>query len=311
VRPSTLLCSLFCLGFAYGSAQKINPDSLAYLLKHDKDLAELDSLLNSGERTNILSLIDSLVQLSGARLPSQLLLRAGYSSNLTSQARALGFDQFGVTYGASYYHRSGAYLDVSGYWSPEFAPKHYLTVASVGYLQPWSKRLMSMVEYSHFFYTYRGPETDIPFTDNVSVSNFLDFKYASLRLDYSFLFGRDTGHRLMPGFVLNLRKETWWGLDRIAFNPGYTLILGNDEYEVVTSGMERLRRVIRRLPTEYPITGFGIMSHNFVFPLSLTKKSWNVIASYSLVLPRKVVTPIETDPTGFFSLGLSKTFNLK
>lgn len=289
----------------------MNPDSLAYLLQYDKDLAELDSLLNTGERTDILSLIDSLVNLPEAHVPSQLLLRAGYSSNLTSQARTLGFEQFGVTYGASYYHRSGWYLDASGYWSQEFAPRHYLTVASAGYIQPWGKRLMSMFEYSHFFYAYRGPETDIPFTDNLSVSNFWDFTYASLRLDYSFLFGRETGHRLMPGFLLNFRKENFLGLDRVVFNPGYTMILGDDEYQVITSGIERLRRVIRGLPTEYAITGFGIMSHNLVFPLSLTKKNWNVIASYSLVFPRTVVTPVETDPTGFFSLGVSKTFDLK
>jgi hypothetical protein len=299
------------------SAQKINPDSIPYLLKQDKELTELDSLLNSGDRSDLLSLIDSLVNMPEISLPSQLVLRVGYNSNLTSQSRTLGFDQFGLIYGASYYHSSGFYVDGSAYWSQEFEPKHYLTIASGGYIYPWSKRLMSVIEYSHLFYSYRGQEADVPFSNNIQVSNFADFKYISLRLDYSFLFGNESGHRIIPGVLFNLKIEKVMGLERITFNPGYTAVFGNDRYTeqipYTTNPLEVIFRIRRQLPLYYDSTtqGFGVMSHNFVFPLSIHWKKWNLLCSYSFILPRKVAEPIDTDPSGFFSFGLSKTINLK
>ena len=57
---------------------------------------------------------------------SQLAVRLSYNSNVLSAGRTLGIENFGLAPGLSYYHKSGLYADVSGYWSKDFDPSYYL-----------------------------------------------------------------------------------------------------------------------------------------------------------------------------------------
>src|SRR5262249_27230491 len=92
----------------------------------------MDSILNSPDSMSILSLIDNLL-LTPEPPGSQLAVRVGYNNNIVGNGSS-AVNQFGITSGLSYYHKSGAYLDVAGYYTSEYKPSYYLTVASVGYL---------------------------------------------------------------------------------------------------------------------------------------------------------------------------------
>src|SRR5690349_679100 len=89
-----------------------------------------DSVLTFSDSLNIFNLIDSLISLEGNIIHSQLAVRLAYNSNVLYTGRTLGIDQFGLSPGVSYYHKSGLYADVSCFWSKDFDPKYYLTILS-------------------------------------------------------------------------------------------------------------------------------------------------------------------------------------
>src|SRR5688500_15690403 len=96
-------------------------------------LSQVDTDLSLQDSLSIFHLIDSLLQ-QGDFEASQLAVRLSYNSNVMSTGRTLGIDNFGLSPGVSYYHKSGLYADLSGFWSKNFDPAYYLTVTSLGYM---------------------------------------------------------------------------------------------------------------------------------------------------------------------------------
>ena len=170
--------------------------------------SDFEELLSLEDSLSIFNLIDSLIQLEASN-SSQLAVRLSYTSNAASANRSLGISQFGLSPGISYYHKSGAYLDVSGYWSTEYDPKYYLTVLSGGYIGAITHWWSFLGEYSRYLYSNLGDSVVISYKNSIGVSNFFDVKPLTFRLDYTLLFGEKTGHRILPGVMLNLEKRNW------------------------------------------------------------------------------------------------------
>lgn len=294
------------------------------LLKTDAVIAELDSILNSADSTSFLSLIDSLMKSQGSTDLSQLALRVGYNSNVASTSRSLQIGQFGLSPGVSYFHKSGAYADVSAYWSQEFSPSYYLTVASAGYLGMIGKRYTFMAEYNHFFYkTSNDSLSFTPYTNSLGVSNFFELKPLLLRFDYAFFFGEQTAHRVTPSISLNFVKRNWGQLKRVAIMPTYGLMLGSETiltYEfypdwrqraLTNLARERFNRPLLPLFYEVRTRAFGIMNHAFSLPISVSMGSWSLLVNYSYNIPRAL--PGETltlTPGGFLALNITRYINL-
>jgi hypothetical protein len=57
------------------------------LLKNDRYIMEIDSMLASGDSTQLLSLIDSLINLPSPAIKSQMVARLGYNSNVVAASR--------------------------------------------------------------------------------------------------------------------------------------------------------------------------------------------------------------------------------
>ena len=230
---------------------------------------------------------------------SQLALRIGYNSNVIAAARTLGFNQFGLAPGISYYHKSGAYADVTGYWSPQYEPDYYLTVTSAGYMKTVGKHWSFLAEYSHYFYSDAGDSTYIPYTNNFGISNFLEFGPVNFRFDYYFYFGDKTAHRLMPGLSLNLEKRNWKGIKRIIFFPSFNVLFGSETVTTYTQQirayttrpLEILYRKNHNLPlfytfyAEHNSSEFGIMNYSLSAPLSISIKNWTFLVSYTYNFP--------------------------
>src|SRR6187399_3547601 len=113
-------------------------------------LSQTETELSFDDSLSIFYLIDSLLQ-QGDLNVSQVAFRLSYNSNVLSTGRTLGIENFGLTPGISYYHWTGLYADVSGFWSKDFDPSYYLTIASVGYMHDFSKKFSVMAGYDHYF----------------------------------------------------------------------------------------------------------------------------------------------------------------
>jgi hypothetical protein len=245
--------------------------------------------LTADDSLSIFSLIDSLMQLP---IPgSQLSVRLGYNSNVQSAGRTLGIENFGLAPGLSYYHTSGAYVDVTGYWSKDFSPEYYLTVASLGYMHTFSNVFSVIGQYDRYFYALNGEDLYIPYSNTLSVTPILEFKPVSFIVNYSYYFGDAQVHRLMPGISFELAKRNWKGFKRIAILPSVYALFGNDivtEIHYPNTLRELIRRLRQGLPA-YDIVDhnrFGIMNYTFSAPISVSYKKWNFSFTYSYNIPK-------------------------
>lgn len=274
------------------------PDSLSF--------SKLDSIFSASDSLSIFGMIDSLLNQS-YDLGSSLVARAGYNSNIVTAGRTIGINQKGATAGLSYYHKSGLYADLTSYWSQEYNPTLYLTIASVGYLKVISKRYSVMASYDRFIYNNNDINTETPLTNMVAFSNFLDFKPITIRLDYSYYFGNESAHRLTPGVLISLRKYNFIGLDRISFMPSFQMLFGS-AIITTTQFITSYRKLSRY--RQYDQIKFGLMNYAVSFPLRITKKDWSLMASYTYNWP--VALPGEDSvipENSFVSITISKTIN--
>lgn len=286
----------------------------------DLTLDSLNQVFSAEDSLEIFDLIDSLLLADPSLLnieeKSQLAVRLGYNSNITSDNRTFNIAQFGLAPGLSYYHKSGAYVDATTYWSNSYSPSFYLTVTSAGYLHTFSKHYSLLAEYSHYFYNQPSDSTvSVPYTNNVGVSNYFEFKPVMVRFDYYLYFGERSAHRLMPSVGLNLVKRNWLGFDRVMFFPAFSVLFGSEQ--ITTYGLypNTLLRVlwnrthVRKVPLYYENTQeeFGVMNYGFTIPLSFTKKNWSFLISYAYNIPKAL--PGETlslENTGYLSFSITR-----
>jgi hypothetical protein len=272
--------------------------------------------LTSQDTLTIIDLIDSLLMLED-EVSSQLSLRIGYNSNVLEAGRTLGIENFGLAPALSYYHKSGLYADVTGYWSKDFQPEYYLTVASVGYMYDISKHFSFIAGYDRYFYS---DATYIPYQNTLSVTPVAEFKPVSVSLNYSYYFGDHSAHRLMPGVGFTLEKKKFWVFDRIALLPTVYALWGNItmtklEYIPPKSLAEarenwRMYRSIDKIvQTDYDV--YGIMNYSLSVPLNITYKNWSLLLTYAYNIPKALEDETLTiSESSYVSGSLSYFFDL-
>ncbi|MCX8492078.1 MAG: hypothetical protein ORN54_13535 [Cyclobacteriaceae bacterium] len=157
-------------------------------------LTQLDSIFSYTDSLSIFTMIDSLLKKQN-EISSSLVIRVGFNSNIITAGRTIGVNQYGATAGLSYYHKTGLFLDLSSYWSQEYNPNLYLTIASLGYLKMISKNYSFLMSYDRLIYNNTDINVENPLTNMIGLSNFIDFKSVTIRLDYSLYFGQ---HKLLP-----------------------------------------------------------------------------------------------------------------
>jgi len=185
---------------------------------------ELDVLFEEADLpAGLLAKADSLFALMDLKYHS-LGVRAGYLSNVLTAGRDLGIDQHGFNAGLSYFHPSGMFIDLSGYWNSEYDPSYYLTNTGIGYMHEFNEHWNASIGHDFMFY---DNEIDFIFDKAARLSGFYQSKNWEAGLDYRYLYGRESAHRLVA--LLNGRL-TWrevGGIDRISFIPGVSVQTGN------------------------------------------------------------------------------------
>jgi hypothetical protein len=319
-RPDlVLLIAISCVTFV----QAQQKDSL---LINDPIITEFDSLFYSSDSTSIFQLLDSLMVLPMVENKSQVAFRVGYNSNVVAVSRTLGVNQFGLAPGISFYHKSGFYADATGYWSNQYNPDYYLTALSGGYMKTVGKRWSFLTEYTHYLYSDQGTDTYIPYKNNVGISNFIEFKPITFRLDYYFYFGQEYAHRIMPGVSLNLQKKNWHGIKRILFFPSMNVLLGSAKITTYTTEvrayttrpLEIAYRRSQNLPLFYTYyqesshNEFGVMNYSLSVPLSIAYKNWTFLASYTYNFPKALDGEnLVLSNSGYLSFSVARYVTLK
>jgi hypothetical protein len=315
LRAKTLVVIQFCWMTFVIAAHGQETDSVKFVLApafaDSISTDKLDSIFSYADSLSIFTMIDSLLK-KQIEIGSSLVIRAGFNSNIISAGRTIGVNQYGASAGLSYYHRSGLFFDLTSNWSEQYNPSLYLTIAAVGYLKTISRHYSMLASYDRLIYNNTDINVETPLTNMVGLSNFIDFKPITIRLDYSYYFGDKNAHRLTPGIVLSLRKYKFLGLDRIAFTPTYQVLFGSATVTSIQLAQRYSIRFNRRLPLLQQLdqNTFGLMNHAVSFPLRVTKKNWSLTIAYAYNWP--VALPGETSTlpeNSFTSLSVSKLIN--
>lgn len=212
---------LFCGFFSLHSQEN---DSLSYAEQLALLEAEMDSL-------SIFNLIDSLFEFE-VNSSSELNVRFGFTSSVTSAGRDYNLDQQGYSPGITYYHKSGLYGDLSGYWSSDISPKYNPTIISLGYLGSLNKNLSYSFDYEKWFFNPKDTSLN-PLTHSIGTSASYDFKIGFVNLDYSYLFGDETSHRIIGTLTGNIRLGKWWKFNSINLYPSASFLFGNDNVTIL------------------------------------------------------------------------------
>jgi hypothetical protein len=278
-------------------------------------LSEVDNVLTFDDSLSIFDLIDSILQV-GDIAGSQLAARLGYNSNVLSAGRTLGIENFGLSPGLSYYHKSGLYGDVSGFWSKDFDPSYYLTVASIGYMHSFSKKISFMAGYDRYFYNIRSDDEYIPYKNTLSVTPIVDLKPVLLSINYAFYFGDAYVHRIMPGVSLVLEKKKILKIDRVAISPTFFMLLGNETItELEYDGPSLKNRIeygtwFRIIETNKNV--FGVMNYAFSLPLTVSHKAFGFSFTYTYNIPKALPgEPLTISESSFLSGSITYFINFK
>jgi hypothetical protein len=260
---------------------------------------ELDFLI-SGDSLSVFALIDSLLN-TEVNPKSQLAMRLGYNSNVIAAGRTLGIENFGLAPGITYYHKSGLFADVTGFWSKDFDPSYYLTVASLGYSYIISKKFSIMATYDRYFYNTNTEEEYIPYKNAVSANGNFDYKWLNTGLTYSFYFGDKNVQRIIPsvGVTFEIRKKG--PFRRIALLPAFYLLWGDEIFYNTEVLIPRTRleaqynyrtygKVFPTIITEK--REFGLMNYSLTLPVSISMSEINLLLTYVYSIPKAL--PSET-----------------
>lgn len=283
-------------------------------------LTTADTFEEEFDTLSLIQLIDSLLLLEASRT-SQISLHFGYTSEVSNAGRTLEVKQYGFNPGISYFHKSGIYADVSGYWNSQFNPNYDLTVMSVGYLGLISPKLSFSVAYDHSFFTDNDPEFDLPprvlelllppvLNNSLSGGLDLDLGFIESGVDYAWLFGDESAHRLQWSISGDIKKRNILKMDRIALRPSISLLYGNQD--IISISYSRDAFAATRFP--FVISkenAFGLMNYQLSLPIQLTKNPFHLVFDYNYNIPQSLPgEKYEYENNSFFSIDLYYTFGI-
>jgi hypothetical protein len=231
----TLAVLLICCG-RMAQSQSENLDSMMHeVLTQDSLMIEELLARSDGDTPGIFDLLDSLLAIQP--VSSQLSLRLGYTSNITYAGRNFGINQHGLSVGAGYYHSSGLYTDISGYWNSDLEPRYNPTIATLGFLHSLTPKWHYNISYDHYFFNQPAASDDFPddynpfpLTNAVALSSFYElWNFFSVGIDYSYMFGAKSAHRIRGDGTFTLDWSNVGFIDRLAIMPGFSLLLGDDD----------------------------------------------------------------------------------
>lgn len=191
---------------------------------------------------SIFFLFDSLLN-TPTRPSSELNIRMSYSNNMVTAGRNYGINQQSFSPGLSFYHRSGIYADYSGFITTTTDPAYNMSMASLGYLGTIGEKWNYNASYEHWVYHDEQAESNL--SNSLGLSATFNTKLAYGTVDYSFLFGHETAHRIIGGLTGNIAFGEVWIFKSFSLLPTINVIFGNDDITLYRiSETDRNRRLL-------------------------------------------------------------------
>ncbi len=287
------------------------------LPSEDKKLTSVDTLMlfDDLDSLSIFTLIDSV--LSANEKYSSLSLRLSYTSKVTSAGRDFNVKQYGFTPGISYYHHTGIFADISGYWNSQFEPNYSLTAINIGYLGLPTKWLSYNVAFERSFYNNSSDSVLTAPPNGLNGTLFFDARWLYATVDYTYLFGNGDAHRLSGALSGNIVFKKVGFIDKITFFPSANFLFGNSELISYRFNVDltdpRIQRLLRRFPrlrnrvlTPEVNDVFGLMNISFSVPVSLRYKKFSLLLAYTYNIPIELPGEKLTDlnSNSYFSTSL-------
>ncbi|RED96211.1 hypothetical protein [Marinoscillum furvescens] len=211
--------SIACVALSLTLVAYSQEDSLSW----EEQLAMLEAEMDS---MSIFSLIDSILAIDKSA-HSALYARLSYNSTVMSAGRTYDVSQKSVSPDISYYHSSGFYADYSGFWNTAATPKYNLSMVAVGYLTNITPKISITPNYERWI--YHSNHTNNTLNNSLGTTLAYTSKWHYLTVDYSFLFGKETAHRVVASSSLNFHFNKKWFFDRISILPSASVIFGSDQ----------------------------------------------------------------------------------
>ncbi|SNS79373.1 hypothetical protein SAMN05421640_1257 [Ekhidna lutea] len=206
-------------------------DTLSYAEQLRAIEEEMDSL-------SIFNLIDSLFNIETS-ISNELNVRVGVTTSVTSAGRDYNLNQSGVSSGITFYHKKGFYGDLSGYWNSGVEPHYNPTVLSIGYLGNINPKWSYSFDYEKWFFN-PNDSSENPLRHSVASSLSYDFNFGYASIDYSFLFGSETAHRLIGNLTGTINLGKWWVFRSVNIYPSFNMMYGNADITQLRVTREQL-----------------------------------------------------------------------
>ncbi|MEM6361730.1 MAG: hypothetical protein AAF149_23385 [Bacteroidota bacterium] len=296
----------------------------------DQELVAFEASLDALDSASLISMLDSLIKLGDVPLRSQFSVRIGYNSQLVNAGRDLGLNQFGFSFGTAYYHKSGVYVDLSGYTNNVSNPSYYLNLLSIGYLAEISARWAYSVSYDHYFYNSSGNEqgTQI-YSDGLNAAIYSLGEKIDTGLDYSAILGDTiTAHRITWFVNGNINIKGFWFFDKVTIMPSASMLFGNGTSYLFNITENESDLTLRErfillndddpnndpgrfnIDEEFP-NQFGLLNYGLSLPIAFRDGNFSFLASYQYNIP--VALPGQSEKlenSSFISLSASYFFQL-
>lgn len=325
--PLFILTMGFFANPALGQDEEYSFDSLltSYLQSDSILLDELEALLLEDDSLSIIDLVDSLISFDPRY--SQISLRLGYNSQILNAGRDLGINQYGFTASLSYYHKTGLFGELSGFWNSEFSPNYNPTITTLGFMDGIGKRFGYILTYEHYF--YHGSESDelyVPYTNSLGANTYFDFDFLLPGLNYYFLFGEENVHRLQTYLSGRIRIKKAGFIDQISLLPTASMLIGNQHlifeqvnYRLLLYGVRQLKRgnITRQqleeardlIINQTEETVYGIMNYTISLPVYFYIKNSSFMLNYSYNIPKALPGEFNTlENNSFFSVSFLQSF---
>ncbi|PIV96267.1 MAG: hypothetical protein COZ16_02875 [Flavobacteriaceae bacterium CG_4_10_14_3_um_filter_31_253] len=228
-----------------------------------------------------------------------------YNSNTFFSGRDSGTDQFNIIPQVSFYHSSGFNASISGIYYENFAPSWDFTSVSLGYFKTFGKSKNGMYNLGYTKYFYSEDFDD--FTNSLDVSLGVRNKKRTLgtTLAASYIFGTDESYQIVSNSFANFTLSRTANF-ALRFRPNISFVIANQTFGKYTIRIINGRRVLEYTSTEV----FNLLNTQIGFPISFSKKSWDVELGYYLNIPKPVANETNLSNTSFVGLSIGYLFDV-
>lgn len=187
----------------------------------EEELAQLELEMDS---LSIFGFLDSMINATTAK--SEIGIRIGYSSSRLTAGRDFNTQQRGYSPGISYYHKSGAYADFTSFLNNKEARSFDQSILHAGYLWIPDKQ-WTINPYVEKTFSHQREPYDLSQSIGTNVS--YDFNLAEVSLDYSFLWGKKTGHRFIGSLNKRIELKNIPLVKKLTIYPTISVIAGTSD----------------------------------------------------------------------------------